>query len=62
MRDEKIMEKLPKENQSKEVNQFLNQIYLNFIQGHLKPILFDRLNEIKKSYQSSVFLQPQQRV
>jgi len=62
MRDEKIMEKLPKENQSKEVNQFLNQIYLNFIQGHLKPILFDRLNEIKKNYQSSVFLQPQQRV
>jgi len=56
------MEKLPKENQSKEVNQFLNQIYLNFIQEHLKPILFDRLNEIKKNYQSSVFLQPQQRV
>jgi len=51
---QKMVKTLPEENQSEETKQFLNQIYLNFMQEYLNPIIFDRLNKIKDNYKSSI--------
>lgn len=49
-----VLIRVPENEQTQEVEKFLQQLYLNFAEKYLRPDLLDDLDKIERDYQNSI--------